>query len=323
METAQIQHIGNLLKSVLRNLEEMRGPILQKIRWQRGLMVLFLLACVAFIFGLVNEYPTNLLVIAGVIALSSLVATIVLFVQSSKARKAYALAYKQQVYPKLLEVIDPTWQYNPLGMVEKVYFNESGLHSTGWDRYRGDDLVTGKIGTVDFQCSELHVEERHDSTDSDGNTTTTYLTVFKGLFFVGTHQMKLEGKTTVLPFKKKSWIAKVIENIFSIQQPEKVEFLEPPFSDRFMVHSTHPMEARNLISRVQITALNQLTEHIDAERIRIAFLPGKVFCSVSFNKDLFEPRLRGSLLDHQELHEAYDLFTLNKVLVQGLVVDAS
>lgn len=321
MAKESIQEIGSLLQSTLRDLEEMRNPIIRRIRWRWGMLCLSFLGAVLLGWGLVYGFQIGMLILAGAFCLLGLGATIGLVIQNTRARKDYALAYKQQVYPKLLEVIGPTWSYNPRGMVGEDQFRESGLYANRWDRYKGDDLVTGRIGNVDFQCSELHAEEKHESRDADGHTSTSYSTLFKGMFFTGQHQMNLEGRTTILPFKKKGWISKTIDRVFNIQRHQKVEIHDAEFSELFMVHSTHPFEASNLIGHLQTTTLKELAKWVDPERIRIAYLPEKIFCAVSFKKDLFEPRLRGSLLDLEELHEAYELFTLNKVLVQGLVVE--
>ena len=48
------------------------------------------------------------------------------------------------------------------------------------DRYHSEDYISAEYKNIKFEQSDVHIEEEHESTDSEGHTTTTYVTIFKG-----------------------------------------------------------------------------------------------------------------------------------------------
>ena len=67
-----------------------------------------------------------------------------------------------------------------------TYFHKNGFSSPeyreagfeGYDRFRSDDFIRGKIGNYDFELSEVKTEREYR--DKDGHTH--YVTVFHGVF---------------------------------------------------------------------------------------------------------------------------------------------
>ena len=72
--------------------------------------------------------------------------------------KDYYSAFKQQVIKQIIHFIDDTLTYSPSDCISRGRFEECGIFRTHIDRYRGDDLVTGKRGSTDMKFSEVHAE---------------------------------------------------------------------------------------------------------------------------------------------------------------------
>ena len=64
---------------------------------------------------------------------------------------SYYSAFKQQVIRQIIHFIDDTLTYSPSDCISRGRFEECGIFRTHIDRYRGDDLVTGKIGSTDMK----------------------------------------------------------------------------------------------------------------------------------------------------------------------------
>ena len=81
---------------------------------------------------------------------------------------SYYSAFKQQVIKQIIHFIDDTLIYSPSDCISQGRFEECCIFRTHIDRYRGDDLVTGKIGSTDMKFSEVHAEYKTTTTDSKG-----------------------------------------------------------------------------------------------------------------------------------------------------------
>ena len=66
---------------------------------------------------------------------------------------SYYSAFKQQVIKQIIHFIDDTLTYSPSDCIRQGRFEECGIFRTYIDRYNGDDLVTGKIGSTDMKFS--------------------------------------------------------------------------------------------------------------------------------------------------------------------------
>ncbi len=54
---------------------------------------------------------------------------------------------------------------------------------TSPDRYKGDEFMSGTYKGISFDKAAYNLEKKHTTTDSKGNTTTTYVTYAKGTLY--------------------------------------------------------------------------------------------------------------------------------------------
>ena len=111
---------------------------------------------------------------------------------------SYYSAFKQQVIKQIIHFIDDTLTYSPTDCISRGRFEECGIFRTHIDRYSGDDLVTGKIGSTDMKFSEVHAEYKTTTTDGKGRTQTHWHTIFKGLLFSADFNKHFNVSTYVL-----------------------------------------------------------------------------------------------------------------------------
>ena len=81
-----------------------------------------------------------------------------------------------EIIPEIIKKNFNDFKYDHNSGIDKLTYREARFE--GFDRYRSDDLITGKVCNYDFIMSEVHTERRHR--DKDGHTY--YTTIFHGAF---------------------------------------------------------------------------------------------------------------------------------------------
>ena len=120
-------------------------------------------------------------------------------VKAGSLASAYRAAYKAEVVPRLLDLIAPRLRHTSAAGISSATFVGTELFATSPDRYASEDLIEGTLGKTFLQLAEVHAEDRRTSTDSKGNTKTTYVTIFKGVLLIADFHKHFQGRTFVFP----------------------------------------------------------------------------------------------------------------------------
>ena len=99
-----------------------------------------------------------------------------------KINKNYKLDFKKKIINEIVEKSNPNLKYDCYGGISSGEYASSGF-DRHWDRYFTEDRILGTMedGSL-LTMAQVHTQERHTTTDSDGHTQTTYVTTFLGLF---------------------------------------------------------------------------------------------------------------------------------------------
>ena len=183
-------------------------------------------------------------------------------------------------------------QYNP-----NQYFNRDFLEHCSilpnYDRSSGSDYISGTYRGVPITYCDLHLEVEQESTDSDGNTTTSYYTVFRGPVINLALRQPLNGYVRIHerrnPRKEKGFFSGIINgaaDLFNIDR-NTVETENAQFNQQFKVDTSDPQLAFYILTP-------QFMEHIvQADMIvngytNIEFNQGIVTLALNNGTDAFE-----------------------------------
>lgn len=183
-------------------------------------------------------------------------------------------------------------QYSP-----NQYFNRDFLEHCGilphYDRSRGSDYICGTYRGVLITYCDLHLEVEHESTDSDGNTTTSYYTVFRGPVINLALRQPVNGYVRIrerkTPRKQKGFFSGIVNgaaDLFNIDR-STVETENAQFNQQFKVDASDPQLAFYVLTP-------QFMEHIvQADTIvngytNIEFNQGIVTLALNNGTDAFE-----------------------------------
>ncbi len=292
----------NSLKTDLINLDNRRKRIVNR----------FLITLVAFIGISVVSY---LLAFYWGIAIAFVLCLIVygLWVYD----KHFYKDFKNQVINRIVYFISPDLKYDAKGHVNVSEFAASRIFLTHIDRFRGDDLVYGKIDKTEMRFSELKAEYKTTTSDNKGRTRTKWHTVFKGLFFIADFNKDFKGSTVVLPNSFGKGFG-FLKKIMGISRREKFVKLEDvSFNKYFNVYGDDQVQARYILSTTLMERIVNFRKKHN-KSISLSFVDSKMYLAVPYRKDLFEPSYFKSLVNFKVIGSYFEDLQLATAIVDEM-----
>ncbi len=210
---------------------------------------------------------------------------------TNNAKNSYGQGFKHIVTPQLVKHFGDL-SYSPQFGLSESEFNLANLFQNP-DRYSSEDLIEGKVGATRLQMSEIHAEDKQTRTDSKGRTTTTYTTIFRGLFVIADFNKNFNGFTYVLPEGISGSLGSFGRGIQSLGgklggRGELVQLEDPEFEQNFVVYSHDQIEARYLLSSALMLRLLELKRQFNGN-VSVAFIAGSMYLMISKYENWFEP----------------------------------
>lgn len=298
------------LSKELMSLEAQRKDV-----FRRYIMSAFIICIGVLCFILGGLGGSQGILIIGFVMVVLFIISLVL---SSKKVGAYKADFKNKVVKKIVSTIDPEWDYEPRGRISESEYMGSTLFTKAWDRYQGDDLISGVIEKTDFRLSELHTEYKTVSVDSKGRTRETWHTIFKGLFAHADFNKEINGRTLVLPDVAEKLFGKWGQKLQKNNARGKLVKLEnQEFEKNFVVYSDDQIEARYILTPKMMEAIVNIKKQLNKE-VYISFIGSRVYVAISIGKDLFEPRIARSGVRYEDIEEIFFYFNIISVIVSEM-----
>lgn len=173
-----------------------------------------------------------------------------------------------------------------------------GLQALGlipdFHRAKIEDRLTGARNDAPFEFYEAHLEQKHESRDSNGNRSTSWVTVFRGQCLSAKFFKQFNGVTKV--FRD----AGVFNALMKMGQHEQSVRLEDPrFEKAFEVYGSDQIESRYLLTPDFMERLLALETQFEGRRLRCAFAGGEMMLAIE-GKNLLEPGSMERRLDDPE-----------------------
>ncbi|MEI9921550.1 MAG: DUF3137 domain-containing protein [Bacteroidota bacterium] len=226
--------------------------------------------------------------------------------------------FKNEVIAKMVKTIDPSLSYNASQCISSNDYHKSKLYLQNINRYKGDDLVTGKVGQTYIRFSELCTENETKSRDSNGRESKSVERIFRGLFFVADFNKKFIGETIVLPDTAESLFGSfgTMFQKWNMSRDQLVKMEDVDFEKAFAVYSNDQVEARYILSTSLMQRILQFREKTRS-KIGLSFIDSEVFIAVPLKENLFEAPFFSSMIKFDMI----DGFNKYLVLFVGIVED--
>ena len=232
--------------------------------------------------------------------------------------RQYVNNFKIGIIDKIIKSIDENLTYARLSYIPKNIFTASQLFRHRIDRYRGDDYVNGMLGKTRVEFSEIHAEYK----THDNKGRTRYHTIFRGLFFVADFNKNFKGTTIVLPDLAEKMLGRLgaMFQSWNKVRGQLVKLEDPEFEKIFVVYGDDQIEARYILSTSLMRRIVEFKKRKKRE-IHLAFIGSKIFVAISYNRNLFEPRIFKSLLDFAPIQQYYEDLRTATDIVDELNLD--
>ena len=233
--------------------------------------------------------------------------------------RKFIVDFKGKVIQRIVGFIDEKLRYRQDGYITVPEFKESKIFKHRIDRYKGDDLVWGKLGATVIKFSEVHAEYKTESRDSKGNKQTHWHTIFKGLFYMADFNKHIIGETVVLPDTAERLFGRLGKKLQSLNKPRGhlIHLEDPEFEKNFAVYGDDQVQARYILSTSLMKRIMDFKKKTDKD-IYLSFRGTKVYIAIRFTKDLFEPKIFRTLLDFKVIQEYFEDLTLAYAIVEDL-----
>ena len=155
------------------------------------------------------------------------------------ALEKFRHTFKPKIVTLLLDFIDNDvtfnipLKYNEEGSITLETFKASRLFNTAAPDFLGEDYISGEMGELEFEMSELSVREFSPVRNRLDD-------VFRGVFLHArfSHAVQAEdGEILVLPRHRKQYLSKTIKS-FTVRGGREYDPPNMRFSDEFVVYKT-------------------------------------------------------------------------------------
>ncbi len=219
----------------------------------------------------------------------------------------FRLTFKPNVVSLILDFIDDGMnfdpahplKYDPSKKVEKSLFQKSKIFATDAPYYAGEDFISGRVGEMDFEMSELHVREL-SPVDNRLNE------VFRGVFMHATFPEETRGRVIIWPRRMRQFHTRAIKNFtWDKGQNQDQEVNNLKFKELFLTYATEETHVEGILSEPMQEAIVQYCTSTGKD-MYMSFIDREIYAAVSEDKDILEPYLFRSNLSFELVREFFE-----------------
>ena len=222
----------------------------------------------------------------------AIVSTIII----SGPKKSYVDNFKNYFVKRTLEKIFTDLHYYPNKGIPESVIAGTGMMYTG-DRYTTNDFISGKYKNINFMQSDVHIEEEHESTDSDGHTTTYYVTIFQGRWMIFDFNKTFKANVEVC---EKGFSGNQANTLFGKSKYQKVKMESEEFNKKFRVYAQDPHDAFYIITPSLMEKIKRL-EAANKGKLFLGFCDNQLHVGIHDGSDSFEPGSCFSKINEEEV----------------------
>ena len=218
--------------------------------------------------------------------------------------RQFILKFKPSVINLILDFIDDglnfgTLYYESKGSIPKEEFLASLLFTLEAFQYKGEDLIYGKIGELDFKMCELRIRQR-------SRVRNKWDHVFEGVFLHTHFPSQLNGEIIVWPTKLKQHLSRSIKRFIS-RKGENVDYLisNESFRELFITYATPGAPVEKVLNPEIQEAIADFNINTDKE-IFISFIQNEIYIGVTEPKNILEPYLFKSNVSFELVNEFFE-----------------
>ena len=217
-----------------------------------------------------------------------------------KLNHEYKMEFKKVFVVKALESKFTDLVYEPDKGLPYQTISRTNMMHMG-DVYHSEDFISAKYKDTKFEQADVHIQEKHISTDSNGHTTTTYVTIFKGRWMIFDFNKSFKADVQIV--QKGFGNSKVkTMSLFGKKDDlfKKISMESESFNKKFNVYAQNEHEAFYIITPSLMTKIEKLDE-LNKGKLLLCFIDNRLHIGIYDNKDSFEPNSVFKKINEEEV----------------------
>lgn len=201
---------------------------------------------------------------------------------NTKPTREFTLAFKKTFVEKSLNSVFTDLKYEPEKGLDYSVIRNTGMMDMG-DRYSSNDYISGKYKNINVVQADVHIEEEHQSTDSDGHTTTTWVTIFRGRWMI--FDFNKQFKANIQVAQKGFGNARLYNR--GTGRYQKVMMEDQAFNNNFRTYAQDDHTAFYILTPSLMERIKRLTNSVSG-KLLFCFIDNKLHIGLQNGKDSFE-----------------------------------
>lgn len=187
-------------------------------------------------------------------------------------KNIYVLNFLKQNFENII--------YKPEEGISKKDIKKYNTLNLG-DKFTSNDYICGTYKNVKFEQSDIHIQEKYEEEDKDGNKIITWETIFEGRYMIFDFNKNFKSNVQVI---SKDFIKRSLPRI---KNNKKVKLEDIEFNKMFKIYSEIEHDAFYILTPHFMEKIKKLYKELDAP-IKLTFMENKLHVAVNNGEDSFE-----------------------------------
>ena len=241
-----------------------------------------------------------------IIAISSIIKSILTSSDCNTFKKSFKEIFVLTSLKKIFG--DLTYEYDK-GLAEHVVA-KSELIGLG-DRFSSNDYVKGKYKNINFEQSDIHIEEKREVEDSDGNKRTEWVTLFLGRWMIFDFNKVFKSNIHIYKGKFSLWWQ---------SKYKKVVLEDEDFNNNFSVFAENEHDAFYILTPHFMEKIKKIVNDLNCQ-VSFGFVDNKLHVAINNNRDSFEYNILKEINEEEIINDIMrDIVVITK-FVEELDLD--
>lgn len=244
------------------------------------ILILIMMFTIWFIIRKEMMFPFSIVFLVIEINLYIIISLVIKARVNSADEQLFYKEFKNIFVHKALLNYFSDLKYNEDDGFKEDYINQLGMLDTG-DKFHSNDYISGKYKNIKFEQSDIHIEEKHEETDSDGNKEVVWKTTFRGRFMIFDFNKKFKSNIQVVRHGFEA-------HTFPYgKQLSKVEMEDEEFNKIFGIYSENEHDAFYILTPHFMEKIKKIYMKLNCSMM-FNFVDNKLYIAVNNHEDSFE-----------------------------------
>lgn len=279
-------------------LKELQDKIINKNKKCNiiGITIMLIIIISTIFFILTGSFRYKFFVIFAVffeIIIGLIVIAIIKNGINGKNIEIFNKEYKNIFVLKSLNNVFDDLKYNPKEGLKESVIEHTGMMDMG-DRFTSNDYISGKYKNIEFEQSDIEIQEKQEEKDDDGHTRTTWETIFSGRWMIFDFNKKFKANLQV------SSLNFIADSLPSIKEYKSVKMEDVEFNKKFSVFTNLEHDAFYILTPHFMENIKNISEKLNCG-IMFCFIDNKLHVAIDNSTDSFEYNVLKKI-DEQEIN---------------------